>query len=154
MIRQKFPLKRFPQLTLEPIEPQPEAQPMLSENLLLYLVEGVNNDVIISSLISAGHLFLQQPTHPTFPSLIRLSACMASCYAEPNQPPLPDMVQRKQYTWRFFSELIFFVDFSGYCLCGARATRVVPRPNYWSLRGWFMQSPVCGLRWLHDDWKE
>lgn len=92
MIRQKFPKKRYPNVTLEAIElpPDPVAVPVLPENLQLYLVEGVNNDVILSSLVSAGHYFLQQPTHPTFLSLARLNTCMAACYLEPNLPALPD----------------------------------------------------------------
>ncbi|KAJ9574991.1 hypothetical protein L9F63_007819, partial [Diploptera punctata] len=91
MIRQKFPAKRYPSVTLEQVSflPPVPTFPVVPEFLQLHLVEGVNNDVILSSLVSAGHFFLQQPTHPTFPALNRLNACMNVCYNEPSAPALP-----------------------------------------------------------------
>lgn len=90
MIRQKFPKKRYPNVTLEPVEMPAPLPPVLPDNMQLYLVDGVNNDVILSSLVSAGHLFLQQPIHPTFPALQQLQGCMSSAYADPELPGLPD----------------------------------------------------------------
>lgn len=97
MIRRKFSKKRYPSLTLEQvvISPEPLMVPIFPENYQLYLIEGINNDVILSSLVSAGHFFLQQPTHPTFPALARLNACMAHCYSQPNQPSIPEGVGGK-----------------------------------------------------------
>lgn len=94
MVRRKFPKKRYPNITLEQVILTPELPmvPVLPENMQLYLVEGINNDVILSSLVSAGHFFLQQPTHPTYLSLSRLNSCMALCYSEPNQPTIPEGV--------------------------------------------------------------
>lgn len=94
MIRRKFPKKRYPNVTLEQvvIAPEPQMIPVLPENMQLHLVEGINNDVIISSLVSAGHFFLQQPTHPTFLSLNQLNACMSINYSEPTAPTIPEGV--------------------------------------------------------------
>lgn len=97
MIRRKFPKKRYPAVTLEQVVIAPELPiaSILPENMQLYLVEGINNDVILSSLVSAGHFFLQQPTHPTYLSLSRLNSCMALCYSEPNQPAMPEGINGK-----------------------------------------------------------
>lgn len=95
MIRQKFPVNRYPNVTLEQVcfLPSVPTFPLIPESLQLQLVEGVNNDVILSSLMSPAHFFLQQPTHPTFPALLRLNACMNLCYREPTAPPLPTPIQ-------------------------------------------------------------
>lgn len=95
MIRQKFPVKRYPNVTLEQVcfLPPVPTFPLIPECLQLQLVEGVNNDVILSSLVSPAHFFLQQPTHPTFPALNRLNACMNVCYSEPTAPLLPTPTQ-------------------------------------------------------------
>ncbi len=47
-------------------------------------------DVIVSSVVDANHVFVQQPTHPTYSSLERLSYCMNSCYSHDSiVPQLP-----------------------------------------------------------------
>lgn len=56
------------------------------ECLQLDLVEGVNNDVLISSVVNAGHLFLQQPMHPTYQSLTLLNLNMNQVYNSPEAP--------------------------------------------------------------------
>ena len=91
MIRQKFPAKRYPSVTLEQVSflPSVPTFPLAPEFFHLQLVEGVNNDVILSSLVSTSHFFLQQPTHPTFPALNRLNTFMNMCYNEPTAPLLP-----------------------------------------------------------------
>lgn len=89
-IRQKFPLRRFPQLTLEKVSfVQLNALPPLRpEDFHLQLVEGVNNDVVLSSLISAAHFFLQQPCHPSYSSLTALNTIMAQIYTSGEAPAL------------------------------------------------------------------
>lgn len=92
MIRNKFPLKRFPDLSLEKIvfEPPVPTLSLAPEQLCLKLLEGINNDTIVSCMVSPNHLFLQQPTHPSFPNLNILSNCMNACYADANSPMLPN----------------------------------------------------------------
>ena len=44
---------------------------------------------MISAVVAPNHVFLQQITHPTYPSLARLDHCMAQCYNEFVTPELP-----------------------------------------------------------------
>lgn len=92
MIRNKFPLKRYPELSLEQIlfEPSFPTISLAPEQLCLKLLEGINNDTIVSCMVTPNHLFLQQPTHPSFPNLNSLTNCMNACYADKNSPMLPN----------------------------------------------------------------
>lgn len=53
----------------------------------LNLPEGVSVDVVVSSIVDAGHIFIQQPTHPSFPSLERLNQFMMTCYNQESVVP-------------------------------------------------------------------
>lgn len=44
---------------------------------------------MISAVVAPNHVFLQQITHPTYPSLIRLDQCMTQCYNDFVTPGLP-----------------------------------------------------------------
>lgn len=46
-------------------------------------------DVLLSCTIDAGHFFLQQPTHPTYPQLNLLDYNMKMNYSEANAPAMP-----------------------------------------------------------------
>lgn len=87
MIRDKFPTKRYPELSLERVS----FVPIVPDCMHLRLVEGVNNDTIVSCVVTPMHLFLQQPTHPTFPSLNVLTDYMNACYSESNKAPPPQL---------------------------------------------------------------
>ncbi|XP_026329502.1 A-kinase anchor protein 1, mitochondrial isoform X3 [Hyposmocoma kahamanoa] len=95
MIREKFPEKRFPNFSLQEISAElyQRLAPLVPEFLQLQLVESVNNDTIMTCLVSAGHFFLQQPLHPTFPSLHVLHRLMATTYQNPDVPSLPRPVK-------------------------------------------------------------
>lgn len=97
LIRKKFPLHVYPHLTLIQVNVEPMHYPgtiTLPETLQLRLPEGVTCDVVLTSMVTAGHFFLQQPTHPTYPSLSRLDSCMAACYGQGlDIPPLPHPVE-------------------------------------------------------------
>ena len=43
--------------------------------------------MLVSAVVSAGQLFLQQHTHPTFRGLERLTTLMAACYADGSSTP-------------------------------------------------------------------
>jgi A-kinase anchor protein 1, mitochondrial len=58
----------------------------------LQLIEGINNDVAVSSIVSGGHLFLQQPLHPSFKSLSSLQHRMNQWYTRTSAPELPDLI--------------------------------------------------------------
>ncbi|KAM6225976.1 A-kinase anchor protein 1, mitochondrial-like [Porphyrio hochstetteri] len=59
--------------------------------------EGVPVEVVVANQVDAGHMFLQQHTHPTFRVLHRLGQQMNACYSQPDIP----------------SELCY-VDYGGY----------------------------------------
>ncbi|CAH0406471.1 unnamed protein product [Chilo suppressalis] len=95
LIKEKFPEKRFPNFSLQEISAElyQRLAPLVPEFLQLQLVESVNNDTIMTCLVSAGHFFLQQPLHPTFPSLHALHRLMAATYQNPDVPALPRPVK-------------------------------------------------------------
>ncbi|CAG4989596.1 unnamed protein product [Parnassius apollo] len=95
MIKDKFPEKRFPNFSIQEISAElyQRLAPLVPEFLQLQLVESVNNDTIMTCLVSAGHFFLQQPLHPTFPTLHALHRLMAATYQNPDVPSLPRPVK-------------------------------------------------------------
>ncbi|CAH1800363.1 unnamed protein product [Owenia fusiformis] len=96
LIRQKFPHRRYPEVTLEPtkLSTQPQGVVLPPEMMQLGLPEGVTVDTVVSNIVQAGHVFLQQPTHPTFPSLERLNHCMIACYTQDGiVPQLPRPIE-------------------------------------------------------------
>lgn len=93
LIRKRFPASRFSSLTLAQVNiPITHGIPV-PRTLQLHLPEGVSCDVILSSMVNAGHFFLQQPTHPTYTSLSRLDQCMVTCYVQTETPALPYPVE-------------------------------------------------------------
>lgn len=93
MIRSKLPEKRYPTVTMErvflshtnSVMPLPAMDTSL---LQMNLIEGINNDVVISSIMSGGHVFLQQPLHPSYPQLNVLQLCMNQSYSVIETPNL------------------------------------------------------------------
>ncbi|KAM6228030.1 A-kinase anchor protein 1, mitochondrial-like [Porphyrio hochstetteri] len=47
-------------------------------------LEGVPVEVVVANQVDAGHMFLQQHTHPTFRVLHRLGQQMNACYSQPD----------------------------------------------------------------------
>lgn len=46
-------------------------------------------EVIVVNIVSAGHVFVQQHTHPTYHALRSLDQQMFLCYSQPSTPALP-----------------------------------------------------------------
>lgn len=46
-------------------------------------------EVIVVNIVSAGHAFVQQHTHPTYHALRSLDQQMFLCYSQPSTPALP-----------------------------------------------------------------
>ncbi|NXS45906.1 AKAP1 protein, partial [Balaeniceps rex] len=59
----------------------------------LFLPDGVTVDVVVANQVDAGHMFLQQHTHPTFHVLRSLDQQMYVCYSQPEIPTLPTPVE-------------------------------------------------------------
>ncbi|NP_001348742.1 Tudor domain-containing protein [Caenorhabditis elegans] len=136
MLRRRFPPARFPELNLQPVVPPvlPNSNfDMLStQPTWLTLPEDIKCEVAVSSIISASHFFIQQPTHPSFASLRHLDMYMGSLYGEQsNLPELPIPCQNgllcaapvgnawfRAVTVQYFDEtdevFVKFVDYGGY----------------------------------------
>ncbi|XP_033102199.1 A-kinase anchor protein 1, mitochondrial-like [Anneissia japonica] len=85
---------RFPDVDVHRVveSPQPAAQqePLVPS---LQLFDEIVNDVYISNVVTACHVFVQQPLHPSFRALPHLQNCMSSCYSQIDAtPPLPQPV--------------------------------------------------------------
>ncbi|XP_014467807.1 PREDICTED: KH domain-containing protein akap-1 [Dinoponera quadriceps] len=83
MIRKKFPEKKFPEVTLIEIstsEVMPVETSWVPHWSQLFLIEGVNNDIVVTHIVKPHWLFIQVPTHPTFPFLRLLDAEMTYAY--------------------------------------------------------------------------
>uniref|UniRef100_A0A182RFT5 Tudor domain-containing protein n=1 Tax=Anopheles funestus TaxID=62324 RepID=A0A182RFT5_ANOFN len=97
VIRDKFPLKRFPTLTLQRIEIS-RVETVIPISLMndtcssLPLVEGINNDVAISCIINVGHLFVHQPLHPTHLTLNSMQNSLNQSYTANEAPVLPEII--------------------------------------------------------------
>lgn len=64
-----------------------------SPSLQLMLPDGITVEVIVVNQVNAGHLFVQQHTHPTFHALRSLDQQMYLCYSQPGIPTLPTPVE-------------------------------------------------------------
>lgn len=75
--------------------PQPASLtlPSLPMTSWLLLPSGVMVEVIMVNIVSAGHIFVQQHTHPTYHALRSLDQQMFLCYSQPGTPALPSPVE-------------------------------------------------------------
>jgi len=81
--------KDRPELSLEQInKPENTSLSLSAGSVALSLVEGIMHDVVISSIVYADHIFVQQPTNPTFSALERLECCMYNTYSQLTCPAL------------------------------------------------------------------
>ncbi|KOC60170.1 KH domain-containing protein C56G2.1 [Habropoda laboriosa] len=96
MIRQKFPEEKYPNVTLEQIlsSKTSEENQWITELMQLSLVEGVNNDVVVCHVVKPNRVFVQLPTHPTYPSLRILERNMTQLYDTIETPPVPDELSK------------------------------------------------------------
>ncbi|KFQ69703.1 hypothetical protein N335_13282, partial [Phaethon lepturus] len=89
--------KKFKELCLTNIYALPPPTPLTLHSLLmtawLFLPDGVTVEVVVANQVDAGHMFLQQHTHPTFHVLRSLDQQMYACYSQPEIPTLPTPVE-------------------------------------------------------------
>lgn len=84
--------KKFKDLDLTNLyapPPSPLSLPSLPMTSWLMLPSGVTVEVIVVNIVSAGHVFVQQHTHPTYHALRSLDQQMFLCYSQPGTPTLP-----------------------------------------------------------------
>ncbi|XP_075760943.1 A-kinase anchor protein 1, mitochondrial [Pelodiscus sinensis] len=88
--------KKFKELSLTNIYAPPAPSLMLHSLPMtswLMLPDGVTVEVIVVNQVNAGHMFVQQHTHPTFHVLRSLDQQMFVCYSQPGIPTLPTPVE-------------------------------------------------------------
>ncbi|XP_051963521.1 A-kinase anchor protein 1, mitochondrial-like [Xyrauchen texanus] len=88
--------KKFKDLDLTnlyALPPPPLTLPSLPMTSWLLLPNGVTVEVIVVNIVSAGHVFVQQHTHPTYHALRSLDQQMFLCYSQPGTPALPSPVE-------------------------------------------------------------
>ncbi|XP_067634994.1 KH domain-containing protein akap-1 [Eurosta solidaginis] len=91
MIRQRLPAKRYPNFTMQRIRPQ-TVVPLPTERILhlqLKLIEGINNDIVVTSVVNGAHMFVQHPSHPSHIDLPLLQKCLYDTYTARDAPMLP-----------------------------------------------------------------
>ncbi|XP_062471657.1 A-kinase anchor protein 1, mitochondrial isoform X1 [Pezoporus occidentalis] len=88
---------KFKELCLANVHDLPPPAPLTLHSLLmtawLFLPDGVTVEVVVAHQVDAGHMFLQQHTHPTFHVLRSLEQQMSVCYSQPAIPTLPTPVE-------------------------------------------------------------
>ncbi|MFH4976593.1 hypothetical protein AB6A40_003302 [Gnathostoma spinigerum] len=155
MLRRRFPAERFPELNLRPVLPPPIPSPAAelygTNPTQLNLPECVRCEVVVSSVVDAGHFFVQQINDPSFASLCRLDCFMLGIYSQtvgiPDLPK-PCAIGRlcvapagggwyRAVTVVYYEEhdevLVKFVDYGGYSR--------VPRADLRQIRTDFMTLP-------------
>ncbi|XP_055652391.1 A-kinase anchor protein 1, mitochondrial [Falco peregrinus] len=89
--------KKFKDLCLTNVYGLSPPTPLTLHSLLLtawlFLPDGVTVEVVVANQVNAGHMFLQQHTHPTFHVLRSLDQQMCACYSQPEIPTLPTPVE-------------------------------------------------------------
>ncbi|KAK6475596.1 A-kinase anchor protein 1 [Huso huso] len=88
--------KKFKELDLTNLyapPPLPLTLPSLPMTSWLLLPDGVTVEVIVVNIVTAGHMFVQQSTHPTYHALHSLDQQMLLCYSRPGVPTLPSPVE-------------------------------------------------------------
>lgn len=90
-ITEKIPPSVYGNIDLTPIQDtsQLASNPVVMPDLIQLNLpqEGVSVNILVASIIDAGHLFLQLPTHPTYVALNRLNKFMNRCYSQPGMVP-------------------------------------------------------------------
>ncbi|NXH46819.1 AKAP1 protein, partial [Dicaeum eximium] len=99
--------KKFKELCLNniytvPPPPMPLPLHSLLVSAWLFLPDGVTVEVVVAHQVDAGHMFLQQHTHPTFHVLRSLDQQMFACYSQPEIPTLPTPVEGKSWMLTLF----------------------------------------------------
>ncbi|MEE6469959.1 hypothetical protein FKM82_008822 [Ascaphus truei] len=90
LIGKKFKELNLTNIYAPPPSPTLHSLPMTS---WLMLPDGVTVEVIVVNVVNAGHVFVQQHTHPTFHALRSLDQQMYLCYSQPGIPTLPTPVE-------------------------------------------------------------
>ncbi|CAF1057495.1 unnamed protein product [Rotaria sordida] len=150
LIAKRFPPERYPQVTFRPINKKiivrqrpPECVPIPSSIAQLYLPDGIPTEILVTSVVSCNHIFIQQILHPSYPELSRLDNSMSVFYHHTEMTPLlprpiqPGIICAAPTQAGWFRALITvynsnhdmavikFLDYGGYLYVHANSLRVL-----------------------------
>ncbi|CAF0977011.1 unnamed protein product [Adineta steineri] len=150
LIAKRFPPARYPQVAFKPINKKivlrqrpPERVPIPQSIAQLHLPDGIPADVIVTSVVSCNHIFVQQILQPSYAELARLDNSMSVFYHHTQMtPPLPRPIQPgvicaaptqagwfraliTVYNSNDDMTMIKFLDYGGYLYVHASSLRVL-----------------------------
>lgn len=150
LIAKRFPPARYPQVAFKPINKKivlrqlpPERVPIPPAAAQLYLPDGVPTEVLVTSVVSCNHIFVQQILHPSYAELARLDNSMSVFYHHTEMTPiLPRPIQTgvicaaptqagwfraliTVYNSNDDMAMIKFLDYGGYLYVHASCLRVL-----------------------------
>ncbi|XP_077338545.1 A-kinase anchor protein 1, mitochondrial isoform X2 [Lithobates pipiens] len=153
--------KKFKDLNLTNIFAPPPPLIPLPVASWLTLPNNVSVEVVVVNVVNAGHMFVQQRTHPTFHALCGLDQHMSLCYSQPGIPTLPTPAEvgilcaapvGPSVWWRaqvmaYFEDTeeveILYVDYGGYNRVKIETLR--------QIRSDFVSLPFQGVEVLLDN---
>ncbi|XP_073469210.1 A-kinase anchor protein 1, mitochondrial [Aquarana catesbeiana] len=153
--------KKFKDLNLTNIFAPPPPLIPLPVASWLTLPNNVSVEVVVVNVVNAGHMFVQQRTHPTFHALCGLDQHMSLCYSQPGVPTLPTPAEvgilcaapvGPSVWWRaqvmaYFEDTeeveILYVDYGGYNRVKIETLR--------QIRSDFVSLPFQGVEVLLDN---
>ncbi|XP_018425837.1 PREDICTED: A-kinase anchor protein 1, mitochondrial [Nanorana parkeri] len=153
--------KKFKDLNLTNIFAPPPPLIPLPVASWLTLPNNVSVEVVVVNVVNAGHMFVQQRTHPTFHALCGLDQHMSLCYSQPGIPTLPTPAEvgilcaapvGPSVWWRaqvmaYFEDTeeveILYVDYGGYNRVKINTLR--------QIRSDFVSLPFQGVEVLLDN---
>ncbi|CAF3589149.1 unnamed protein product, partial [Rotaria sp. Silwood2] len=125
------------------LSPRPELSPEFRTGSTLYLPDGIPIEVLVTSVVSCNHIFVQQILHPSYPELSRLDNSMSVFYHHTEMTPLlprpiqPGIICAAPTQAGWFRALITvynsnhdmamikFLDYGGYLYVHANSLRVL-----------------------------
>ncbi|CAF0735562.1 unnamed protein product [Rotaria sordida] len=168
LIAKRFPPDRYPQVAFKPINKKivvrqrpPERVPVPQSVAQLYLPDGIPTEVLVTSVVSCNHIFVQQILHPSYAELARLDNSMSVFYHHTEMTPLlPRPIQSgvicaaptqagwfraliTVYNSNDDMAMIKFLDYGGYLYVHANSLRL--------LRQDFMIIPFQGVEVYLDN---
>jgi A-kinase anchor protein 1 len=150
LIAKRFPPARYPQVAFKPINKKivlrqrpPERVPIPQSAAQLQLPDGIPTEVLVTSVVSCNHIFVQQILHPSYAELARLDNSMSVFYHHTEMTPhLPRPIQTgvicaaptqagwfraliTVYNTNDDMAMIKFLDYGGYLYVHASSLRVL-----------------------------
>jgi A-kinase anchor protein 1 len=155
LIAKRFPSERYPQVVFKPINKKiilrqraPECIPIPSNVaqvksfrieiqklifcccLKLGLPDGIPTDVLVTSVVSCNHIFIQQILHPSYSELTRLDNSMSVFYHHTEMTPLlPRPIQRRVFFFEI-KEKDSLCLFSRCYMCSTHTSWLVSSIDY------------------------